>query len=90
MLRLNPAVRLHWRQWDADWVVFDSASGCTHQLDELAAFTLSCLEEAALSEPALVAEVVEATSLPSGKIETALKPMLEQLTRLGLIETLQE
>ena len=90
LLQLNPAVDLHWRQWDADWVVFDAASGCTHQMDELTAFALSCLEEAPRTEEALVAEVAEATSLPGGKIAVALKPVLEQLTHLGLIETLQE
>jgi PqqD family protein of HPr-rel-A system len=90
LLRLNPAVSLHWRQWDAEWVVFDVASGCTHQMDELTAFVLSCVEESALTVEALVAEAAAATSLPDGKIDAALKPVLEQLTHLGLIETLQE
>jgi PqqD family protein of HPr-rel-A system len=90
LLRLNPAVNLHWRQWEAEWVVFDAASGGTHQMDELTAFVLSCVEEAALTEAALLAEVAEATALASGKIDAALKPVLEQLTRLGLIETVQE
>lgn len=90
LLRLNPAVCLHWRRWDSEWIVFDVASGNTHQLDELTACALLCLEEGTLQVEALVAEVAAATSSPEEAIRPALQAAIAQLTRLGLVDTVPE
>ena len=90
LLRLNPAVDLYWRHWDSDWVVFDVASGDTHQIDELTACALLCLEEGPLDDEALVAEVAAATSLPEEAIQPVLHGAVRELTRLGLVDTLLE
>ena len=89
-LRLNPAVDLHWRSWDSEWIVFDVASGNTHQLDELTACALLCLEEGPLHDEELVEEVAAATSLPKEAIRPALQDAMAQLTQLGLVDTVAE
>ena len=90
LVRLNPTVDLHWRHWDSDWVVFDVASGNTHQMDELTACALLCLEEGSLHDETLIAEVAAATSLPEEAIRPALQGAIGQLTRLGLVDTVLE
>lgn len=41
---LNPRAVLHWRQFDGDWVVHDTRSGMTNQLDVLHATVLMAYE----------------------------------------------
>jgi hypothetical protein len=43
--RLNPLCALHFKNWDHEWVVFDVASGQTHQLDLVSALILTYCEE---------------------------------------------
>ena len=86
LLRVNPAVRLHWRHWDCDWVVFDETSGNTHAMGELAACALLCLDEGAMHVEALVAQVATATSLPPETIRAGLQDEVAQLVRLALID----
>jgi hypothetical protein len=52
--RLNPACRLHWRHLDGEWLVYETASGLTHQLDGIAACTLMCFESDALDLDSLL------------------------------------
>lgn len=42
--RLNPKITLRWRQLGQAWVVFETLSGQTHQLDNVAAAVLMCYE----------------------------------------------
>ncbi len=86
LLRANPAVQLHWRHWDRDWIVFDEASGNTHAMGELAACALLCLDEGAMDAEALIAEVATATSLPPEMIQAGLKDEVAQLVRLALVD----
>ena len=90
LFQINPAVGLHWRHWDPDWIVFDEASGNTHQLDELTACALLCLEEGPLHAESLVTEVAAATRLPEEAINPALRGAMDQLTRLGLVDNVPE
>lgn len=90
LIRLNRASVLHWRQWDSEWVVFDVASGNTHQMDELIACTLLCLEDGALQDEALICEVAAATSSSEEVIRPAVQGAIAQLTRLGLVVTVPE
>lgn len=86
-MRLRPGVRLHWRAWADEWVVFDEASGNTHLMDPLTACALLCLEDGPLAGAALASEVAEATELPAEALHGALGPVLERLQRLGLVDT---
>jgi PqqD family protein of HPr-rel-A system len=90
LLQLNRAVDLHWRHWDSDWVVFDATSGHTHQMDELTACALLCIEEAPLAEEALAGELAAAVAVDGDAVKLALQPVLERLIGLGLVETMVE
>lgn len=90
LLRLRPGVRLSWRHWDCDWVAFDEASGDTHEMGELTACALLCLEESPLDLATLVAEVAAAASMPEETIQDSLKDAVAELTRLGLLDTAPE
>ena len=90
LLQLHPAVDLHWRHWDSDWVVFDAISGGTHQMDEFTACTLLCIEDGPLADEALITEVATTTAVPEDAVRLALRPVLDRLAGLGLVETVAE
>ncbi len=71
-------------------MVFDVASGNTHQLDGLTACALLCLEAGPLDADALVGEIEAATSLSEDSIRPALLGLIDQLIRLGMIDTVPE
>lgn len=71
-------------------MVFDVASGNTHQMDGLTACALLCLEAGPLDADALVCEIEAATSLPAESIRPGLPGVIEQLTRLGMVDTVPE
>lgn len=85
--RTRSLASLHWRCWEAQWVVFNVGSGQTHLLDEVTAAVLSTIESSPGDADALSAlELQDATLgeriLPSD----TLKSVLEQLVGAGLIE----
>jgi PqqD family protein of HPr-rel-A system len=89
--RLNSACTLTWQRWDDEWVVFDSGSGDTMQLDPLAAVTLMCLEAEPFSLSDLTAQIAAELDLPVGEpLSAKLGFVLENLTHLGLIERVTE
>lgn len=90
LLRVRPGVRLSWRHWGCDWVAFDEASGDTHEMGELTACALLCLEDGPLELATLVAEVAAAASLPEEAIRDSLQEAIAQLTRLGLVDTVPQ
>lgn len=81
---------LHWRQLDDAWVVFDEASGDTHQISALGVSVLGLLADGARSRQELENEIVDATSAPAGEVASALESVVEQFKSLGLIETTTE
>ena len=68
-------------------MIFDVASGNTHLMDGLTACTLLCLEAGPLDADALIGAIEAATSLSDKAIRPGLPGVIEQLTRLGLIDT---
>jgi PqqD family protein of HPr-rel-A system len=80
-------VRLHWQNWDDDWVVFDEASGMTHQMSAMTAFVLSSVEAAPQDFGALAAELADATGLVLPTARAALRSALEDLSKFGLVDT---
>ena len=68
-------------------MVFDVASGNTHQMDGLTACALLCLEAGPLDVDSLVDEIEAATSLSKESIRPALPGVIEQMTRLGMVDT---
>jgi PqqD family protein of HPr-rel-A system len=79
--------RLHWRVWDGEYVVFDSHSGDTHLLNQVAAVALQLLGETPASADELARRVAQ-------RLGRELEPesvgrfreLLSQLDDLGLVE----
>jgi PqqD family protein of HPr-rel-A system len=84
---LNPLSTFSWRRWDDEWVVFDQASGDTHQLAPIAAVMLMCFEREPRDLPALTAEVAAELDLPADdSLSNKAAEIVDQLIHLGLIE----
>jgi PqqD family protein of HPr-rel-A system len=89
-IRLKPGMRLTWRQWDNEFVVFDDASGRTHQLGESTACALLLIDEEP-AEPVTLAErmSVELSCSP-GEVANVLPDIIRQLSSADLIEIRSE
>lgn len=57
---LNPLLRLQWRDWGGDTVVYDATSGQTHQFDRLTAAVVACIAERPWSVEALCRHLSDA------------------------------
>jgi len=88
-LRLNPPGSLHWLQWEDDYVVFDEASGLTHQLDTPTAHVLMCIEDGATDMDSLISNW-GANGADGYAVRDSLLFILEQLSRANLIDTCRE
>jgi len=89
--RLAPRVDLHWRRWDAEWVVFDAGSGQTHKTDTLTAMTLMVLEDGPARPGAVqdaIARELELGDDALADVAARLPELLADLGRLGLAETI--
>jgi PqqD family protein of HPr-rel-A system len=85
--RLNRRSSLHWRRLGDDWVVFDSGSGDTHQLDAVSAAALTSFETDDFDLDGLTGLISAELDLPVGEtLSHKLAALVEQLGALGLIE----
>lgn len=84
--QLSPGVRLHWRHFDDDWLVYEAASGRTHLLNALSAFVAQSLEDGAASLDAIAEEARMAMGAtdPSAARD-AVADVLRQFRALGLV-----
>lgn len=71
-------------------MVFDDASGQTHQLDTLTARTLLAIEEAPRSIEVLMTDLATDLPLTIGTLESTLPAIIEQLRSVGLIDIIAE
>ena len=79
--------RLHWRSWDDEFVVYDSASGDTHLLDSVPAETLKILERQSANLSELVDMVAASLTIEAdSELSTYLDELLSQFEKLGLVE----
>ena len=80
---------LIWRSWDVDeYIVYSTASGDTHLLNEVAAQVLRQLERSELSVSDLTRDL--ATSFDTEfdrQSETYVENLLEYLDQIGLVES---
>lgn len=82
--RLHPQLDLHWKQWDGDWVVFESVSGQTASFDALEAAAIGCFEQSALDLPLLAATMAADLGVPPGpELEQHLQAFVEDLVLRG-------
>jgi len=86
--QLNPVCRLHWRQWDQDYLLFNAASGQTHMLNELGAAILLLLEKNMLNNQELIEQLVVHYDglIADSKLQEAVDNLLITLDSLGLVE----
>ena len=84
-LRLNRPESLHWLHWDNEFVVFDEASGLTHQLDAPTAHALMCIENGAADQETLL-HVWHGDGSDQDAARTALSFILDQLATANLID----
>jgi PqqD family protein of HPr-rel-A system len=85
--RLNPRLRLTWRDWGHDSVAYEALSGGTYQFDPLAAAVVSWFEEAAHDADTLCRLLAEQAGTDDAEaFRDALSQTLELLARLGWIE----
>ncbi|TDP74594.1 HPr-rel-A system PqqD family peptide chaperone [Roseateles toxinivorans] len=85
---LNALVILHWRNFDAEWVVFEQTSGQTHLLTAVQAAALMCIQDS----PSDMEQVIRFLHGLDGQCldlsEAELQTGVSNLQSLGLIEVL--
>jgi PqqD family protein of HPr-rel-A system len=85
--RLNPVIRLHWRDWGGDSVVFEELSGQTLQFDPLSAAVMACIEAGVTDLSTLAGMLADDLgTVADGPFVESLCTVLERLIRLGWIE----
>lgn len=83
----NTACDLHWRDWGADHVLFNNASGQTHFLNELGAASLMLLSRRPLTEDELCRLLCDELGLDrDAELYNYLVDMLRNMDDLGLVE----
>lgn len=85
--RLNPRIRLSWRDWGDDSVAFESLSCTVHQFDPLAALVVSWLEAGPEDASSLCERLAaDAPGTVAADFDEAVERSLEMLDRLGWLE----
>ena len=85
---LRPGVELSWQCWDPDeFLVYDSASGDTHLVNEVTREVLRQLGRAPQSTSQLGCLVAESLGLADDpELEQRLAQLVSHLDRIGLVE----
>ncbi len=84
---LNPVIRLRWRDWGGDSVVFEARSGDTLLFDPFSAAVMACIEDGLSDRDALAAALAgDLGTEVDGPFMDALCTVLERLSKLGWIE----
>jgi PqqD family protein of HPr-rel-A system len=89
--RLHPVAILHWSGWNDEYVVFEEASGQTHQLDAVRAFVLHRLSDGSQTYSGIMRALAEVSvfSAESGGSEI-LHTVLNEFVALGLVEVIEQ
>lgn len=88
MWRLNPKSLLHFKNWGNEWVVFDTGSGQTHEMDSIAAVALMYCEGDWISLADIAAGVASDLDLTAvDNLPERLHGALVQFTSLELLES---
>lgn len=81
------AVSLHWVRWDDEYVVFEEASGQTHQLDAVRAFILNILAVEPLQYEVILEELIGIPALTEEpQLDGLLNNILNEFSTRGLVE----
>lgn len=81
------SVRLHWRHWDDEYVVFNDGSGDTHLLGFVGAAILKELEARPAQLGDLSRRLAQVLDVPTGSsLPVDLPEVLERFAAQGLVE----
>lgn len=88
---LLPGTKLHWAGWNDEYVVFDEASGQTHQLDAVRAYVLHLLGDGpqSVSDVSLALRALPAFPADSATNET-LGPIFSEFETCGLVNVVEQ
>lgn len=87
--RSNSALYLHWAVWNDEYVVFDEASGQTHQLDAVRAYVLHLVSDTPQTASAVAHALSELPDVPNGSVTSALvSVILNEFETCGLAEAI--
>ena len=87
--RSNSAPYLHWAAWNDEYVVFDEASGQTHQLDAVRAYILHLLSDRPQTLLDVVHALAELSAVPTKLVTRAVvSAILGEFETCGLAEAI--
>jgi PqqD family protein of HPr-rel-A system len=79
------SIRLIWREWDDEFVVYNVASGATHLLNVVAGEALRSIEERSATRSELARRLAAKLDIPAGSEPlNRLGELLAQFEELGL------
>ena len=82
-----PNVTLHWKIWEDNFLVFNSASGQTHLLDPLPALILRQIDEGSTDSEDLFCRIAKILDVNlSAELRSTFDETLRRLDDLGLIQ----
>lgn len=88
---LHSAANLHWAVWNDEYVVFDEASGQTHQLDAVRAYVLHLLSEGSQSFSKLAVALSQLSVFPAKPATNGvLSAVLGEFETSGLVEVIEQ
>jgi PqqD family protein of HPr-rel-A system len=86
--RIGCNATLHWKIWDDQCLVFNSASGQTHLLDPIAALLVRQVYDHCSNSEQLFQETARLLDVNlTSDVRATFEGILQQLDALGLIET---
>lgn len=89
--QLRSIGQLHWACYSDEYVVFDEASGQTHQLDVLHAFLLQTISEKKQDRRALCDLVSAASFVSTGTdVTNVVQLICDEFVFCGLVEELEK
>ena len=89
--RSNSAPYLHWAAWNDEYVVFDEASGQTHQLDAVRAYILHLVSDRPQTLLDIVHALAELPAAPKDSITSAVvSAILGEFETCGLAEAIAQ
>ncbi len=85
--RVQSIPSLHWAGWSDEYVVFDEASGQTHQLDAVRAYALHLLSDGAQSPSDVLEALAGVPAFPKESVTTTTVAMIfSEFVTCGLVE----
>ena len=85
--RVHLSPSLHWAGWSDEYVVFDEASGQTHQLDAVRAYVLHLLSDGSQSPSDVVQALTELPAFPKEAVNaTTVAMIFSEFVTCGLVE----